>query len=51
MSKDAFSGIRDNYLRGTVGDFLKEKIQAGVNLSFVSAHWIRKKVIKSFLNC
>jgi superfamily II DNA or RNA helicase len=31
------SGIRDNHTRGTIGDFLKEKIVAGSKLSFVSA--------------
>jgi hypothetical protein len=33
------SGIRDNYHRGTVGHFLKEKIQAGSTLSIVSAYF------------
>ncbi len=31
------SGIRDNYTRGTVGEFLREKIKAGTELSIVSA--------------
>jgi len=35
----ANSGIRDNYRRGTVGDFLKDKIQAGSSLSIVSAYF------------
>ena len=35
----AGSGIHDNYIRGTVGDFLKEKIQAGSTLSVVSAYF------------
>jgi hypothetical protein len=35
----ASSGIRDNYSRGTVGDFLKEKIQSGSSLSIVSAYF------------
>jgi SNF2 family DNA or RNA helicase len=35
----ASSGIRDNYSRGTVGDFLKEKIQFGSLLSIVSAYF------------
>jgi hypothetical protein len=35
----ATSGIRDNYRRGTVGDFLKDKIQAGGSLSIVSAYF------------
>lgn len=33
------SGIRDNYSRGTVGNFLREKIRAGSTLSFVSAYF------------
>ena len=33
------SGIRDNYHRGNVGDFLKAKIQKDTNLSFVSAYF------------
>lgn len=33
------SGIRDNYHRGSVGDFLKGKIQAGSALSIVSAYF------------
>ncbi|MDO8635807.1 MAG: phospholipase D-like domain-containing protein, partial [Dehalococcoidia bacterium] len=33
------SGIRDNYLRGIVGDFLKAKIQQGATLSIVSAYF------------
>ncbi|MFC1989395.1 restriction endonuclease PLD domain-containing protein [Chloroflexota bacterium] len=33
------SGIRDNYLRGNVGDFLKEKIQKDSTLSIVSAYF------------
>ncbi|GAB4480712.1 MAG: DEAD/DEAH box helicase [Anaerolineales bacterium] len=33
------SGIRDNYRRGKVGDFLKEKIQKAANLSIVSAYF------------
>lgn len=35
----ADSGIRDNYIRGAVGDFLKEKIQPGSALSIVSAYF------------
>jgi hypothetical protein len=35
----AQSGIRDNYLRGNVGDFLKDKIQNGSALSIVSAYF------------
>lgn len=31
--------IRDNYSRGTVGDFLKDKIQEGSKLSIVSAYF------------
>ena len=33
------SGIRDNYQRGNVGDFLKSKIQEGSTLSIVSAYF------------
>ena len=33
------SGIRDNYTRGRVGDFLREKIQSGSELSIVSAYF------------
>jgi SNF2 family DNA or RNA helicase len=33
------SGIRDNRERGTVGEFLKEKIQSGSTLSIVSAYF------------
>ena len=35
----SYSGIRDNYRRGSVGDFLKEKITPGTDLSFVSAYF------------
>ena len=33
------SGIRDNYQRGNIGDFLKDKIQDGSTLSIVSAYF------------
>ncbi len=33
------SGIRDNHTHGTVGKFLREKIQTGSNLSIVSAYF------------
>jgi hypothetical protein len=33
------SGIRDNYKRGSVGDFLREKITDGSALSIVSAYF------------
>lgn len=33
------SGLRDNYTSGTVGNFLKEKIQDGSRLSVVSAYF------------
>jgi len=33
------SGIHDNYKRGPVGDFLKEKIQKNAELSIVSAYF------------
>lgn len=31
------SGIRDNYQRGSVGEFLKEKLDTGSAVSIVSA--------------
>jgi SNF2 family DNA or RNA helicase len=37
--KDLQSGIRDNYHRGTIGDFLKQKIKDGSHLSVVSAYF------------
>jgi SNF2 family DNA or RNA helicase len=36
---NSLSGIRDNYQRGSVGDFLKEKIQDGSKMSIVSAYF------------
>lgn len=33
------SGIRDNHHRGTIGDFLKEKILQDSDISFVSAYF------------
>ena len=33
------SGIRDNHQRGSVGEFLKEKIRTDARLSFVSAYF------------
>ncbi|MCX7144202.1 MAG: hypothetical protein NT123_24830 [Proteobacteria bacterium] len=33
------SGLRDNHTRGSVADFLKEKIQDGSRLSVVSAYF------------
>ncbi len=33
------SGIRDNYRRGTVGDYLRAKIRPGADLSIVSAYF------------
>lgn len=39
MTLNSQSGIRDNYHRGNVGDFLKTKIQQGSNLSIVSAYF------------
>jgi hypothetical protein len=33
------SGIRDNYHRSTIGDFLKQKIEQGSSLSIVSAYF------------
>ncbi|KYC38723.1 ATP-dependent helicase [Scytonema hofmannii PCC 7110] len=35
----SYSAIRDNHSRGTVGEFLKENIQKGANLSIVSAYF------------
>jgi SNF2 family DNA or RNA helicase len=35
----AVSGIRDNYSRGSVGEFLREKIRDGSDLSVVSAYF------------
>jgi len=39
MENSISSGIRDNHNRGKISDFLKEKIKAGSNLSFVSAYF------------
>lgn len=39
IPNNQFSGIRDNYKRGTVADFLKEKIHEGSTLSIVSAYF------------
>ena len=39
MEKPIPSGIRDNHNRGKIGDFLREKIQHGSQLSFVSAYF------------
>lgn len=36
---EVISGIRDNHKRGKVGDFLRERIQSGSKLSFVSAYF------------
>ena len=38
-SLNALSGIRDNYRRGSVGDFLKQKVKPGSALSVVSAYF------------
>ena len=35
----ASSGLRDNYSRGKVGDFLRQKIQSGSTLAVVSAYF------------
>lgn len=35
----SYSAIRDNYRRGTVGEFLREKIKFGSKLSIVSAYF------------
>lgn len=37
------SGIRDNHRRGSIGEFLKEKILEGSDLSFVSAYFTIQK--------
>jgi len=39
MTLEISSSIRDNQGRGKVGDFLKDKIQAGSKLSIVSAYF------------
>ncbi len=39
MAVNSLSGIRDNHSRGNVGAFLREKIQSGSKLSFVSAYF------------
>ena len=33
------SGLKDNHSRGKVGDFLKDKLRPGAELSFVSAYF------------
>lgn len=38
-SKTIMSGIRDNHSRGSVADFLREKVSAGSELSVVSAYF------------
>jgi SNF2 family DNA or RNA helicase len=52
QSTTANSGIRDNYRRGTVGDFLKDKIQTDSSLSIVSAYFTiyAFEALKSQLN-
>jgi len=39
MGSMDFSGIRDNHKRGKAGEFLRDKIQSGSKLSFVSAYF------------
>jgi ERCC4-related helicase len=39
LPRTFISGIRDNYTRGSVGDFLREKINSGSTLSVVSAYF------------
>lgn len=34
------TGLRDNHSRGSAGELLKESIQPGSELSFVSAYFI-----------
>ncbi len=47
------SGLRDNYTRGTVDDFLRAKTQNGSNLSIVSAYFTiyAFDALKEELNC
>jgi hypothetical protein len=47
-SSSSDSGTRDNHTRGSVGDFLKQKIQSGSKLSIVSALDPKKTDKKSF---
>ena len=51
-SKQINSGIWDNHKRGNIGDFLKERIKNGADLSFVSAYFTiyAHKALKSQLN-
>jgi len=46
------SGIRDNYSRGIVGDFLKSHIKEGLHLSIVSAFFTicAYEALKGYLN-
>lgn len=39
MKANPDSGIRDNHSRGTVADFLRDKLSFGSNLSIVSAYF------------
>lgn len=39
LTASPISGIRDNHGRGKVGEFLREKIRPGADLSFVSAYF------------
>lgn len=39
LSSPNNSGLRDNHTRGTVADFLKDRIQSGSRLSIVSAYF------------
>jgi hypothetical protein len=39
LSLSLSSGIRDNYQRGSVGGFLREKLQPGTTVSIVSAYF------------
>jgi len=38
-SNPGTSGLRDNHNRGSIGEFLKEKVLQGSDLSFVSAYF------------
>ncbi|MDW7680769.1 MAG: phospholipase D-like domain-containing protein, partial [bacterium] len=39
MQNSIISGIRDNHKRGTIGDFLREKINSSSKISIVSAYF------------
>ncbi len=39
LPRTFISGIRDNHSRGSVGEFLRDKIKRGAKLSVVSAYF------------